>query len=262
VSSPLFTVVTVCRDDLQGVERTWASLLVQTCREWEWLVVDGASTDGTVDWLAAVADDRVRWISEPDDGIYDAMNKGIVAASGDLVLFLNAGDTLARRSVLTTVADSWGSSGWHWAYGRVRVVDADGQPLREASFEPFRRALLRLGYRAIPHQAAFFNRSLLRELEYRLDLGVAADQEMMLRASVRQRPWLLKLTVSDFVAGGASWGRAPDAFVRDAQAIRADEDDFILSSRRLDAVATEALAADKRARTWIRRHLLREPVRW
>lgn len=87
------SVVTVCRNDIEGLRRTVASVAALRGVEVEHVVVDGASTDGTPRWLAAQS--GIRWVSEPDGGIYDAMNKGVAMASGDWVIFMNAADTFA-----------------------------------------------------------------------------------------------------------------------------------------------------------------------
>lgn len=88
------SIITVTYNNLKGLKKTYASVLEQPNSSYlEWIVVDGASTDGTKDFLSSLPpSDRIRWISEPDGGIYQAMNKGIAMAKGDLLLFLNAGD--------------------------------------------------------------------------------------------------------------------------------------------------------------------------
>ena len=86
------SVVTVVRNDAAGLERTMASVAEQTRPGIEYIVVDGASTDGTLEAIRRRADLVDAWISEPDGGIYAAMNKGAAMASGDYVLFMNAGD--------------------------------------------------------------------------------------------------------------------------------------------------------------------------
>jgi putative colanic acid biosynthesis glycosyltransferase len=100
-----FSIVTVCRNDLDGIVRTHESVRGQTTQDLEWLVIDGASTDGTADWLASHVDPS-QWTSEPDEGLYDAMNKGLERASGDYVIFMNSGDGFADERVLENVNDT------------------------------------------------------------------------------------------------------------------------------------------------------------
>lgn len=99
-AKPLFTIITVTLNHLSGLKQTWQSLKEQECRDFEWIVVDGGSTDGTVEFLRTVDFPLFFWISEKDNGLYDAMNKGIEMSQGVYLLFLNAGDMLASAAVL------------------------------------------------------------------------------------------------------------------------------------------------------------------
>jgi putative colanic acid biosynthesis glycosyltransferase len=97
---PMFSIVSVTRNNLDGLCATFDSIRRQTVRDLhEWIVVDGASTDETVRFLRKVSP-MPNWTSTPDGGIYDAMNRAIERASGDYLLFLNAGDRLAHPEVL------------------------------------------------------------------------------------------------------------------------------------------------------------------
>ena len=98
-----FSVVTICYNDLDGLRATYKSLQAQVCRNFEWIIVDGGSTDGTVEFLADVNEECSKIISEPDDGLYDAMNKGLSYCNGRFVIFMNSGDCFADGSVLDKV---------------------------------------------------------------------------------------------------------------------------------------------------------------
>ena len=91
----LFTIITVCFNSEMTIERTIQSVLNQTCQDYEYIIIDGASTDGTMDIVRKyepLFQGRMRWISEKDQGIYDAMNKGIGVASGELIGIVNSDD--------------------------------------------------------------------------------------------------------------------------------------------------------------------------
>jgi glycosyltransferase involved in cell wall biosynthesis len=92
VNSPLFSIVTVVRNNAVQLEQTIQSLLQQTCQDFEYIIIDGASTDGFLDVIKRYPDSRINWISEVDQGIYDAMNKGIARSTGKIIGTLNAGD--------------------------------------------------------------------------------------------------------------------------------------------------------------------------
>ncbi len=98
------SVVTVCYNAADLIESTIKSVLDQTYPNIEYIVIDGGSTDGTVDIILKYSDKISYWTSEPDNGIYDAMNKGIKAATGDYINFLNAGDRFSNKEVLDKIA--------------------------------------------------------------------------------------------------------------------------------------------------------------
>lgn len=90
-------------NDLDGLVRTQASIESQTDIEFEWVIIDGGSTDGSVEYLKTQISDSTTWISEQDEGIYDAMNKGIALSQGQYIVFLNAGDLFPAADILTRV---------------------------------------------------------------------------------------------------------------------------------------------------------------
>lgn len=255
-SGPKFSIVTVVRDDCAGLQHTWESIALQSFREFEWIVVDGASSDGTTDWLGGLEDGRVIWRSEPDDGIYDAMNKGTAMCTGDVVLYLNAGDALAGSSVLDLVAQSWTLNEWAWAYGLGRVMSPDGRLLAVWANVPFRRKLLELGYRSMLHQACYFSRDLLRIVgPYRVDFGLTADQELCYRAALQAEPHAIPEVVANFASGGASWQRRPDAFVWAARRFRGMHGRRVLNSPAVDVLVTVFLAGERWLRFLVSRRL-------
>jgi glycosyltransferase len=249
MSEPCFAVVTIAYNDRAGLEATWQSLVAQSFDDWEWIVVDGASTDGTVEWLSSLSDHRVSWRSEPDDGIYPAMNKGIERASGDLVLFLNAGDRLADDGVLGAVFQDWQRNAWSWAYGGLRYVDGDGRVVGEREAPRFSMLALTLGLRFVPHPATYFSRGFLsRVAPYDPSFGMAADQELMVRAARLEEPAVVRRFLADFALGGLSTSAPPDAFVLASQGIRRAHDEPIGGSATLDASVTRALGWAVRTR--------------
>ena len=100
---PLISVITVCYQAAESLQKTILSVRQQYYQPLEFIVVDGGSTDGTRDIIARHQDIITRWVSEPDGGIYDAMNKGVSMATGEWVIFMNAGDTFAANNVLLRI---------------------------------------------------------------------------------------------------------------------------------------------------------------
>lgn len=101
----MLSIVTVCWNDLQGLKATAESLRSQTDREFEWVVVDGGSTDGTVEYLKG-CDTVASYTSERDGGIYDAMRRGLLRVHGEYVWFLNAGDVACDSNVVSMITRS------------------------------------------------------------------------------------------------------------------------------------------------------------
>lgn len=100
---PLISIITVCRNVGEAIGETIESILTQTYTNIELIVIDGASTDNTVEVIRQYENKLARWISEPDKGIYDAMNKGLRIASGEWVNFMNVGDSFADDNVLKSI---------------------------------------------------------------------------------------------------------------------------------------------------------------
>lgn len=100
---PLISIVTVSYNAVSTIEQTILSVINQTYPHIEYIIIDGGSTDGTVDIIKKYADRIAYWVSEPDKGIYDAMNKGIKVATGEWINFMNAGDCFANSKVLNEI---------------------------------------------------------------------------------------------------------------------------------------------------------------
>ena len=101
------SIITINRNNAAGLEKTLQSVAAQTFKEFEYIVVDGASTDGSVEVIKKYESKfaHLKWVSEPDKGIYNAMNKGIKVAKGEYLLFLNSGDWLCNESIIQDFVD-------------------------------------------------------------------------------------------------------------------------------------------------------------
>lgn len=108
MNNPKVTVITVCYNAVSLLEDTMKSVLSQTYDNIEYIIIDGASTDGTQEIIKKYEDNLDFWISEPDKGIYDAMNKGLLKATGEWIAFMNAGDTYVDDSVIYDIFDKMG----------------------------------------------------------------------------------------------------------------------------------------------------------
>lgn len=175
---PMFSIVTVCFNGLDVLPATLASLRAQQDADYEWVVVDGASTDGSAAWCAAQRPDA--FVSEPDRGIYDAMNKAVRLARGEYLYFLNAGDRLADAHVLRDIALAAAAAPANAdiVYGDVVYFGDRGE--RRRRFHWLTRG--RLVYGDLCHQAAFARRALFeRHGDFDTALRWNADFDWFLR---------------------------------------------------------------------------------
>ena len=121
IKKPLISIITVIYNDGKKLEETILSILSQTYDNLEFIIIDGSSTDGTIDIIKKYEDKIDYWISEKDSGIFDAMNKGILAAKGDYINFMNAGDFFIRKNLVKEIVDILNSEEIDFLYGDVNV---------------------------------------------------------------------------------------------------------------------------------------------
>jgi glycosyltransferase involved in cell wall biosynthesis len=182
---PLITVVTAVRNQAKTLPACISSVAGQTYGLREHLVVDGGSTDGTVDILRASTDGPTWWTSAPDDGVYDAWNKALVRARGDWVCFLGADDFLWQPNVLERMAPHLAATeqGVKLVYGRLGLVDSAGHVRAvwgrpwEQERSRFLRGIMRLPHPGLFHRKALFDALGSFDESYRL----AGDYELLLR---------------------------------------------------------------------------------
>ena len=172
---PEFSIITICLNEAHGMEQTCESIIQQKYSNYEWIVVDGASTDSTLDILDRYHERITTLVTEADDGIYDAMNKGIELSRGKYLVFMNGGDRFSSSEVLDWVAQAPQAD---LIYGQLELNEPGGELLSPPE-------KIRCDYlikHMIHHQAAFFHRSLfgcfgLYDTSYR----IAADYEFFSR---------------------------------------------------------------------------------
>jgi glycosyltransferase involved in cell wall biosynthesis len=168
------TVVTVCYNAVKEIEPTILSVLNQTHPDVEYIIIDGGSTDGTVDVIRRYASRITRWISEPDRGVYDAMNKGIALATGSYINFMNAGDLFFAPTVLADLASMVDPLRDRVVYGDTMLSMAKGTSLRRG------RKISRSFKMPACHQSMFVETSLIRE-GFNLNYKICADYELFVR---------------------------------------------------------------------------------
>ncbi|MDD3037276.1 glycosyltransferase family 2 protein [Bacteroides sp.] len=167
------TVITVCYNAVKSIEETICSVINQSYSDVEYILIDGGSTDGTVEVIRKYSTRITKWISEPDKGIYDAMNKGIEFSHGDWIMFINSGDTLANEEVLEKIFSQFYSESIGVLYGDVILAYVYGRvvakpfPLEEFEhFFPF------------SHPASFVQGNLLRSHKFDLKYKIVSDYNL------------------------------------------------------------------------------------
>jgi glycosyltransferase involved in cell wall biosynthesis len=197
---PIISVVTINRNMRQELEATLESVVAQTYPHLEFVVIDGGSIDGSSDLVERFASQIDYWISEPDRGIYDAMNKGVRAATGEWVIFMNAGDRFHDGDAIADVF-SEDHSDTDLIYGHSTRWHAREEIARFVPAEPLAALPLRM---TCSHQSLFTRRGLLLEQPFSSGL-VAADYEFLVRMYIERRRFkIVDRVVAVNVSGGIS----------------------------------------------------------
>lgn len=179
-----FSIITVCFNSQATIADTLRSVASQSWHNYEHIVIDGASRDGTVALINDMADERTILVSEQDRGIYDAMNKGIARASGDIICFLNADDFYADESVLAEVAGLMTHENLDAVLSDVVFFQPDRPEKVLRRYDSGQFSPARIGYGWMPAHPGFFARRGLYEKvgPFRTDYRIAADFEWIARA--------------------------------------------------------------------------------
>lgn len=204
---PVVSIITITYNASRWLERTILSILSQSYSNIEYIIIDGGSTDGTVDIVKQYASGISYWVSEPDKGIYDAMNKGLQKATGDYVWFINAGDSLYTSDTIQRVVSLVQKKKVlpDIIYGETSIIDEDGnsQGRRrlkapdKLSWKSFRMGML------VCHQSFITKRTIapLYDLTYRY----SSDFDWCIRCMKQAKSiYNTRMVLSNFLEGGVS----------------------------------------------------------
>lgn len=198
------SVITICYNIKDEIQRTCESIKSQTNQDFEWIVVDGGSTDGTVDILNKYKSYMTVFISEPDKGIYNAMNKGIKLAKGEYLNFMNGGDCFASSDVVEKFYKC-PALGADVIYGNVNIIDENGNRTFANIPASVDKLYFYNGY-TINHQASFIKRELFTQYGlYNEDYKIVSDWEkwiIFIINNCRFQYW--HETIGNFYLGGIS----------------------------------------------------------
>jgi glycosyltransferase involved in cell wall biosynthesis len=213
-AAPLISILIATRNAAQGLPRCLDSLRRQTFRDFEAVVMDGGSTDTTVDILKASGDVVAAWRSEPDSGIYNAWNKALALAKGEWICFLGADDWLWDEGALDRLLPQLRTAlpGARVVYSRVRQVDGHGRVAVELG-EPWPQAKKRfLSHVCLPHPGLMHHRSLF-EAHGRFDerFQMAGDYELLLRELISRDALYVPAVTAGMALGGRT--TSPEHFL-------------------------------------------------
>jgi len=202
-SIPKISIITVVFNGESLIERTIKSVLEQTYTNIEYIIVDGLSTDRTLTIVEQYSSKIAKIISENDKGIYDAMNKGLKIATGDYVLFLNAGDELYANSTLTKVFENFSNADVY--YGNAAITNENGEQLADRRLTP----PLQLTWKSLKYGMCVSHQSFIAKRAlcdfYNLDYQISSDIDWVINVLKRSHKITnTQIYISKFLEGGAS----------------------------------------------------------
>lgn len=206
------SIITINYNNAEGLRQTLKSVACQTCKDFEHIIVDGASTDGSkalIEQYAAEQGTAVRWVSEKDSGIYNAMNKGIRLAKGEYCEFLNSGDKLASEDVVEKMLKALAENNYpDVLYGDMQKVTPKGKKLRRGRFNAHEQVTLRMFYRGcLNHSPAYIKKTLFEEYGlYDETLLICSDWKFYMQSLVlgQAEAVHVNILVTIFDTGGIS----------------------------------------------------------
>jgi len=228
------SIITVCFNSAVTIEQAFQSVLSQDYPNIELIVVDGASTDGTIDIIENYKDQIGAYVSEPDKGIYDAMNKGIALATGDVIGILNSDDFYSSNSIVSQVATALGDPSVDAVYGDVAIVSPRNieKIVRYYSSESFRPEGFAYGY--MPAHPTFYTWKKYYEKQggFKIDYHIAADYELLIRFLVKDKlkAKYLKLNMVTMRLGGRTSSSIYGYYILNKEVIRACRENGIQTS--------------------------------
>lgn len=203
------SIITVCFNSAATIEDTIRSVISQDYKDIEYIVVDGGSSDGTLDIINRYKNKMAKVISEPDNGIYDAMNKGFRSSTGDIVATLNSDDVYAEKATVSQMVEFIQHNDLDAAYGDLIYVDRRNSNRLRRFWKagPYKKGAFYRGW-VMPHPTFFCRKEIYEKFGYFNDsLQIAADFELMLRLIEKHRikiGYLPKIIVKMSTGGRAN----------------------------------------------------------
>lgn len=201
---PLISVITVSYNAVSVIERTILSVIGQSYLNLEYIIIDGGSVDGTIDIIKNYQDQISYWISESDEGIYDAMNKGILQSKGRWINFMNAGDTFSDTSVLEKIFFQEISENVGMIYGNTALFK-NGVFIESFENKPFWLSRMPFRGKGICHQSMFVKSDLAKRMMFDTSYRICSDYDMCYKIYKKGYEFLfVDIVVSHYDVTGVS----------------------------------------------------------
>lgn len=204
---PFLSIITVVYNNLCGLQFTFQSINSQTCNDFEWIVIDGGSADGTNEWIATLSFPNLIFHSEKDNGLYDAMNKGLAKASGEYVWFMNSGDGLYSPDTVAELKIH--APGQDVIYGETMLIDDQAIPIGTRSEKTTRVLPAQMTKYSmirgmvVSHQSFIPKRCIARP--YQLKFRYSADIDWVISCLEKAKNiHNCKSVLSNYLVGGLS----------------------------------------------------------
>lgn len=201
------SIITIVFNNVEKISNTIESVLKQDYENIEYIVIDGKSTDGTCEKIREYKSEIDTYVSEKDEGIYDAMNKGVDFATGDIIGFINAGDILKKNDILSKIVEYFKRYDVDVVYGDKTYIDPDsGELLRYWEADSYNRSNFSKGWMP-PHLSTYIKKKCYDKWGYyRTDFKIAADYELLFRFLYHHnaRAKYLPEVIAEMEAGGIS----------------------------------------------------------
>jgi glycosyltransferase involved in cell wall biosynthesis len=200
MNNPLISVITVVYNSVTTLEQTILSVINQTYKNIEYIIIDGGSTDGTVDIIKKYEKHLAYWVSEPDKGIYDAMNKGINKVTGEWINFMNSGDTFYTNDIIQRISEQKVFDCKQSIIYGNRILYKDEQLIRqEASIHSLKY------YMDIYHQACFVSSFLHKQYLFDTNYKITGDYDFFYKMNNNKTPFVkVNIDICIFLYGGCS----------------------------------------------------------
>lgn len=193
------SIITINYNNREGLRKTIKSVVNQTVHDFEYIIIDGGSTDGSVEVIKEYADRISYWVSEPDNGIYNAMNKGVLAANGKYIQFLNSGDSLLTLNIIEEIIRHLKDA--DILFAKMRFSDT-----KEIVSCPETITMRTLYERSLPHPSAYITRELLLKFPYDETLRIVSDWKFWIQSIIFNNAsyQIMPQTIVDFDTVGIS----------------------------------------------------------